>query len=467
MARVEVVAEEHRREVGAGPDRPLGDVAVGDVGRQLEVGGVGGSRTGGLDGPAGGLEAGQGRARLHLAAGRDVELLDPCRERCREDGLHLHALEHEHRRPGGDLVAHFDRRGDHECGCGRTQYAALVATDPVRDTIDLDELHRPVRRGDEPVGLPTHRDPAGERRDPLEVGLDRHHLPGGLGDGDPEPRRPGAVDGDLVGGAAQLEVDGPPDVVLHLGATAPGGLEQAGALDRLGLLVGLDAGHDERHPGVLAGHEPALAAHPVDPAGVGRAVDDLGLVEQVEDERLVGGAALDDDGRLAQGATQPGEGLVAVTAGRDDLGDHRVEVSRDRVALCHTGVDADAGPGRQLEVGDAPGGGSEVAVGVLGVEPCLDGVPDLVGAVSGEPSAGRHVDLQPHQVGARDHLGDRVLDLQAGVDLEEGEEPVARVVEELDGAGTGVPDRDGEPLGRRLQLAVLGDVEHRRGRTPR
>src|SRR6478735_4587010 len=49
-------------------------------------------------------------------------------------------------------------------------------------------------------------------------------------------------------------------------------------------------------------------------------------------------------------APPPGEGLVAVTPGRDDLGDHRVEVSRDRVALCHTGVDADAGPGRQLEV---------------------------------------------------------------------------------------------------------------------
>jgi len=36
-----------------------------------------------------------------------------------------------------------------------------------------------------------------------------------------------------------------------------------------------------------------LAADPVDPPGVGAAVDDLGLVEQIEQEALVGRAALD------------------------------------------------------------------------------------------------------------------------------------------------------------------------------
>ena len=90
----------------------------------------------------------------------------------------------------------------------------------------------------------------------------------------------------------------------------------------------------------------ALGADPVDPAGVGAAVDDLGLVEQVEDEALVGGAALDDDGGLAHRAAQPGQRLVAVAADRDDLGDHRVEVGGDRVALAHAGVDPDAGAGR-------------------------------------------------------------------------------------------------------------------------
>src|SRR4051794_34275393 len=84
-----------------------------------------------------------------------------------------------------------------------------------------------------------------------------------------------------------------------------------------------------------------LGAYPVDPAGVCGRRDDLGLGQQVEDEALVGRATLDDDGGLADRAPQPGQRLVAGTAVRDDLGDHGVEVGRDRVALTDPGVDAD------------------------------------------------------------------------------------------------------------------------------
>ena len=100
----------------------------------------------GLDGAAGGLEPGERGTGLDLAAGGDVQLLEPRGERRRQHRLHLHALEHEHRRAGGHLVTHRERRGDDECRCGRTQHAALVAADPVGDTVDLDELHRAVRR---------------------------------------------------------------------------------------------------------------------------------------------------------------------------------------------------------------------------------------------------------------------------------------------------------------------------------
>ena len=157
--------------------------------------------------------------------------------RRRQHRLHLHALEHENRRSGGHLVTHRKRRGDDECRCGRTQDAALVAADPVRDTVDLDELHRAVRRGDEAVGAPADADPAGELPDPLEVGLDRDDLPARLRHGHPEAGRAGAVDGDLVRGAAQLEVDGAPDGVRHLGAAPTGGLERAGALGFTDLFV--------------------------------------------------------------------------------------------------------------------------------------------------------------------------------------------------------------------------------------
>src|SRR5215218_2291709 len=50
-----------------------------------------------------------------------------------------------------------------------------------------------------------------------------------------------------------------------------------------------------------------------------------------------------------------------------------------------------------------------------------------------EPGAGRDVDLQLDDVEAGRRLGDGVLDLEAGVDLEEGEKLLARLVEELDG----------------------------------
>ena len=39
----------------------------------------------------------------------------------------------------------------------------------------------------------------------------------------------------------------------------------------------------------------------VEPAGVGRGGDDLVAVEEIEEERLVGGASVDDDSGLTQG----------------------------------------------------------------------------------------------------------------------------------------------------------------------
>ena len=79
----------------------------------------------------------------------------------------------------------------------------------------------------------------------------------------------------------------------------------------------------------------------------------------------------------AHRAAQPGERLVAGPAAGDDLGDHRVEVGGNRVALAHAGVDPDAGAGGQFQQRDPARRRGEVAVGVLGVEPGLDGVAGL------------------------------------------------------------------------------------------
>ncbi len=216
------------------------------------------------------------------------------------------------------------------------------------------------------------------------------------------------------------------------------------------------------------GRQAALLADPVDPTGVGpagrgAAVGDLGLVQQFQDEALVGGAALDDDAGLGHGAPQPGQGLVPVAAVGDDLGDHRVEVRGDRVALADAGVDAYPRPGRQDQAGDAAGRGREVSVRVLGVQPCLDGVPGLGLPVPDEAPAGRHVQLHPHQVDARGQFGDGVLDLQARVHLEERELLVIRVIEELHGRGAPITDREGEPLRGRLQVRDLLRGQQRGG----
>ena len=191
---------------------------------------------------------------------------------------------------------------------------------------------------------------------------------------DAEPLRPGPCYAHAVAGAAQLQVERAARVVLHLGRPPRAVASSRAAADLFLVLVGLDRGGGEGDAGVPVRGKAALAADPVDPAGVRARVDHLGLVEQVEHEALVGGAALDDHGGLGHRAAQPAEGLAAVAAVGDDLRDHRVEVGGDRVALADPGVDADAGAGGQHQPGDAAGRGREVAVRVLGVEPRLDGV---------------------------------------------------------------------------------------------
>ena len=58
--------------------------------------------------------------------------------------------------------------------------------------------------------------------------------------------------------------------------------------------------------------------------------------------------------------------------------------------------------------------------------------------VKRQRQAGGDADLLAHQVDAGDGLGDRMLDLQAGVHLDE--EELAVLVQELDGADAEVAD---------------------------
>ena len=85
--------------------------------------------------------------------------------------------------------------------------------------------------------------------------------------------------------------------------------------------------------------------------------------------------------------------------------------------------------------------------------------PATVGVVVAERLAGGDPEHLAHQVEAGDLLGDRVLDLEPGVDLEEGDRAVL-ADEELAGAGADVAGLAEDRLGRRVER---GSPARRRG----
>ncbi len=315
-----------------------------------------------------------------------------------------------------------------------------------------------MRARDQSVAVAVHQEPGRGGVHALQLGVQRAHGRAVV-EGHGEPARPGTGHADPVAGAAQFEVDGAAARVPHLRPSAVGGGEQVPALGLLGLLVGLDRRGGERDARVPRIAQPPLLAHAVDPAGVGARVDDLLGVEQVEQEALVGRTSLDQHTGLRHRAAQPRQRLGAVTAVRDDLGDHRVEVGGDRVSLGDTGVDPHTGPRGQPQQGDPARRGGEIAVGVLGVEPGLDGVAEFGGPFAVERAASSDVQLCLDQVHPGGGLGDGVLHLQPRVHLEEREQPLTRVVEELDGGRAPVPHRQGQPLGGGLELVRLLGIQ--------
>ena len=95
------------------------------------------------------------------------------------------------------------------------------------------------------------------------------------------------------------------------------------------------------------------------------------------------------------------------------------------------------GPDGRGEGGDGAGRGQEVAARVLAVDAELEGVAAQFGVVVAELLAVGDAEHLADQVDAGDLLGDRVLHLEAGVDLQEGDRAVL-ADEELDGAGADV-----------------------------
>ena len=354
------------------------------------------------------------------------------------------------------LVARRDRDRDDQGGRQVTHQPAVVVRDPVRHAVDLDEQVGALEGRERPVRVAVDLEPVLVRAEAVDGDRDRVSV-------DADAVAAGSVLGhrQAVGLAAVAEVHR----ARHAGArlwppAARIGVESRPVGGRFGL-----AQHDcrlqQRDVGVPCGHRLAAHVQAVQPGRVDVAAAQLGALEQGEQEALVRRAAVDDDHRLGERAVQPGERLVAIPSPGDDLGDRRVELGRDDVALGHAGVDAEARPGGQPEQRERSGCADEAALGVLGVDARLDRVPVRRRWLALEPAAGRHVQLQLDEVDAGDGLRHRVLHLEARFDPDEREALLVRLVEELDRARAAVAGAQREPPRGLQRLALLLGLQRR------
>ena len=120
----------------------------------------------------------------------------------------------------------------------------------------------------------------------------------------------------------------------------------------------------------------------------------------------------------AVGTLQSG---FAVRSVADQLADHRIVVRRNRVAAVGVAIDAHAVAAGRVVKADRAGRRREIARGIFGVDAALDRVLlELdVALVEIELLAVRDADLLLDQIDARHFFGDRMLDLNARVHLDE------------------------------------------------
>ena len=187
---------------------------------------------------------------------------------------------------------------------------------------------------------------------------------------------------------------------------------------------------------------------------LGRVIDELRValarredfvIQDVRDERDVRLHAADVDlgQRADRSAAHALEGVVPAR----DLDQQRVIVRRnDRAGGGVSAVETDAEAAARTVRGDAAVIRREVILGILGGDPALDRVavdPQVVLTGQTDHRVGQRVslgdqDLRADEVNAGDLLGDRVLDLDTRVHLDEVVLSGLRVHEELDGTGVHV-----------------------------
>jgi hypothetical protein len=399
---------------------------------------------------------------------------------------------------GADVDA-VDHQVDLPAGLGELHQAAQHAGDPVH--VLGAGVHRdpgargdgePLQRHAEPLGQVDGGDDAGAlrlgERAELPGGVaEEHHAGDALGvDGGEVADHPDHHAGAVAAVGPVHGLKPPVAVQVVLGEVAGweigAGLPAAGG-EHADQLVGVDqpAPAEPHHAlpvggqrpdgpvggGVQAQHRPPAGRvgdvqHPVArPAAV-----PVGMLQQLQQERLGAGAAADHHGALGQRPAEPGQRLAAVLAPGDQPRQRRVEPGGHGVALDQAGVGAPARPGGDPEQVQGAGGGREAIVGVLGVEADRHGLADRGRRPRPETLPAGDEELQLDQVQAGGRLGDLVPGTQPRLDPQERERAPPRVVEELDGAGVAPPAARHRPAAaaRSSRSWVLLGVERGTGR---
>ena len=197
------------------------------------------------------------------------------------------------------------------------------------------------------------------------------------------------------------------------------------------------------------------------PVDIVAAVDDVGIGEQFLEQRNGGLDAFDDI--LAERPPQPHQAFRTGLAEDDELADQAVIIGRNPVAGIKRRIDPDAEATRYVNGIDKAWRWRE-GLGILGIDPALDGMAGECDVLlrEGQFRPGRDADLLLHQIVAGDHLGDRVLDLEPRVHLDEIE--LAILIQELDRAGAAIAELrhgGGDAL---ADLLALRGIEPRRQR---
>ena len=123
------------------------------------------------------------------------------------------------------------------------------------------------------------------------------------------------------------------------------------------------------------------------------------------------------DAQFAQCPLHAGDGLSAGRLVDDQLADHRIVIRRDDVAVVDVRIEPHAESAGRQPARDRARRGPEILVRIFGVDAALDALRLLLDIflLERQRFAGRHQNLRLDQVDAGDHLGHRVLDLNAGV----------------------------------------------------